>query len=83
MLRHSSPVERVLTYATFLSLSLALHMVAVLGTRAPQSPPAPDAHGVAATSSRTAGASAADPAARATSLAQEARPQRARGRRDG
>lgn len=31
MLRHTSPVERVLTYATFLAISLAIHMLVILG----------------------------------------------------
>ena len=33
MLRHDSPVERVLTYATFFAISLAIHMVVILGDR--------------------------------------------------
>lgn len=39
MLRRASPVETVLTYATFLALSIAVHMVIILGTRAPELPP--------------------------------------------
>lgn len=35
MLRQGSPVERVLTYATFLAISLAIHMVVILGDRKP------------------------------------------------
>lgn len=31
MLRRSSPIERVLTYAIFLAVSLAIHMVLILG----------------------------------------------------
>jgi hypothetical protein len=52
MLRYSSPVERVLTYATFLTLSIALHMIVVLGTRT--TTPEGSKDGVADTSSRTA-----------------------------
>ena len=52
MLRHSSPLERVLTYATFLTLSLAVHMIVVLGTR-PEAGASPEG-GVAATSTQTA-----------------------------
>jgi len=33
MVRHTSPIEHVLTYATFFALSLAVHMVVILGTR--------------------------------------------------
>ena len=33
MLRHSSPIETVLTYATFFAISLAVHMVVILGSR--------------------------------------------------
>ena len=31
MLRRSSPVAQVLTYATFFAISLAIHMVVILG----------------------------------------------------
>lgn len=52
MLRQSSPVERVLTYATFLALSVALHMVAILGTRPADAKGNESKGGVAATSSQ-------------------------------
>ncbi|MBX3470957.1 MAG: hypothetical protein KF878_29165 [Planctomycetes bacterium] len=32
-MRDRSPVETVLTYATFMALSLALHIVVILGNR--------------------------------------------------
>lgn len=32
-MRHRSPVETVLTYATFMALSLALHIAVILGNR--------------------------------------------------
>tara|TARA_B100000965_G_C19240330_1_gene604105 strand:- start:437 stop:631 length:195 start_codon:yes stop_codon:yes gene_type:complete len=51
VLRQNSPVERVLTYATFLSLSLAVHMIVILGTRSEAQMPS---EGVATTTSRTA-----------------------------
>ena len=45
MLRQSSPIERVLTYATFLAISLAVHMVVILSDGAPPehsaAPPSP------------------------------------------
>jgi hypothetical protein len=33
VLRRSSPIEQVLTYATFFAISLAIHMVVILGDR--------------------------------------------------
>lgn len=32
-MRHRSPVETILTYATFMALSLALHIAVILGNR--------------------------------------------------
>lgn len=32
-MRHRSPVETVLTYATFMALSLAVHIAVILGNR--------------------------------------------------
>lgn len=41
MLRQSSSVGRVLTYATFFALSLAIHMLVILGDRHDSAPIAP------------------------------------------
>ena len=35
MLRHGNPAESVLVYATFFALSIAVHLIIILGTRTP------------------------------------------------
>ena len=52
-MRTTSAVSQVMTYATFLSLSLAIHMVVILGSRSrPRpAPPAPELEVVAAAQS--------------------------------
>lgn len=52
-MRTTSAVSQVMTYATFLTLSLVIHMLVILGTR-PRAEPAPEPEVIVAAHDREA-----------------------------